>query len=702
MSRRRDRGARDATCSCGSGRRARHCCARPAPTAAPAASRDIERVHARALEDYIAGRVAAACRALAEVVAERPDSPEAATHYGCALAQLGHTAEAIVQHHRAVRLRPDFPEAHNNLGNALRDYGRPAEALVCFERALALRPGFALAHNNSGNVLRALQRPVEAEAAYRRALALDPEFVDARINLGSLFADHGHTDLGLVELRRALAAAPNSAQAHYNLGNVLRDAGDRAGATTHLEQAVRLAPSLAEGWLNLGNLYKDAGRLEQAVASYRAALTSRPSYASAHSNLLLTLNYMEDVAAETLYRAHREFEALHARGLAGVDRRHANSAQPGRRLRLGYVSPDFRNHAVSYFIEPVLAAHDRQAFEVHCYASVARADAKTAQLRALADAWHDVAPLSDAELASRIEADGIDVLVDLAGHTGGNRLLAFARKPAPVQITWLGYPATTGLSAMDYRLTDAVTEPPGSCEQYYCETLLRLPDALWCYSPQEDMPAVTPLPAQSTGRVVFGSFNNYAKIGPAVVALWARLLHAIPGARLLMISVPTEEARRAATAAFLAHGIGSDRIELRGRLTRSEYLAALAAVDIALDPFPCNGGTTTCDALWMGLPVIALRGDRFLARASYALLRVLDLSWLAAADADGYVALATQLAQDLPALAALRSDLRSRMAGSPLVDGGRFTRALEGLYRDAWRSWCARVTAPAATAEASA
>jgi len=314
----------------------------------------------------------------------------------------------------------------------------------------------------------------------------------------------------------------------------------------------------------------------------------------------------------------------------------------------------------------------------------------TQRLQGLCDAWRSTVGLSDEQVAALIRADGIDVLIDLAGHTANGRLLALARKPAPVQVEYLGYPATTGIAAMDWRLTDGVTEPVGQSEAWYTEKLCRLPHSLWCYQPASDMGEVSALPALAQGAVTFGSFNNYAKVGPRVVALWAEVLKAVPGSRLVMITVPRGEAQETLWARFAALGVSRERVVLHDRLDRRAYVALFAAVDIALDPFPCNGGTTTCDALWMGLPVVALKGGTFLSRASLSVLTAGGLERFAAADEAAYVEVCRRLASDLDALSVLRAGLRQQLAASPLLDAVGFTRDLEAAYRAMWGAWCMR------------
>jgi predicted O-linked N-acetylglucosamine transferase (SPINDLY family) len=649
-----------------------------------------------------AGRTGEAIPLLRQAVATQPDCHEAHNSLGVALHAAGELDEALVRLHRAVKLKPQFAEAHYNLGNALRDYGRLEEALLCYCNALDCKPALAIAHLNMGNVLRLLGRAPEALACYARALELEPAMADAWNNMGTACKELGQDEEATRLYAKALELAPDSPIANYNLANMLKEQYRWAEAGRLFEKAVRLQPGFAEAHNNLGLALKDQGQLEEAVASFRAALSVRPEYLAPRSNLLMTLNYMDDVSPQTIYEEHKAFGLRHATGLEGALGPLANHPDPRRRLRVGYVSPDFRNHACAFFLEPLLAHHDRGAFEIHAYAEVARPDAVTQRLSRHIDQWHSTVGINDDDVAAQIRRDGIDVLVDLAGHTSQNRLLVFARRPAPVQMTWLGYPATTGLPAMDYRLTDGYTDPVGETDRYYTETLVRLPHSLWCYHPPEDMPEVTALPAIGNGYLTFGSFNHFAKIGPRVIALWAELLRALPDARLVMISVAEGDAQTHARRQFSELGIEPERVELHGRLARADYLATYQHVDLALDPFPCNGGTTTCDALWMGVPIITLIGNTFLSRAGYSLLNSAGLAQFAARSAGEYVRIAAECAADLQSLAGIRAAMRERLRVSPLLDGVQFARDVERAYRDLWRQWCGTREARAAADAESA
>ncbi len=643
-------------------------------------------LNARAVRLYCAGRRTAALALLRQANALAPEDPEVLNNLGSLLREERQLEAAIVCHHRALQIRTEFPEAWCNLGSVLLECGRLAEAEFSLRTALRQRPAFPSALVNLGNVLRQRGCANEALECYRQALLLEPENAVAHNNFGTALKTLGRWHEAAQAYRRVLELEPRSAVAHYNLGNVLKETGDARAAERLLVRALEFDPGLAEAHLNLGNLRQAQGRLEDAMICYSRAVAARPTYAVAHSNLLFTLNFVDGIGRERIFELHREWGERHARGL--VRRDHGNDRTVGRCLRIGYVSPDFRSHACAFFVEPLLRHHDRERFRVYGYAEVAQPDGVTERLRGLCDEWRSTVGMTDEGLEAQIRADGIDVLVDLAGHTANGRLLALARKPAPVQVTYLGYPATTGVEAMDWRLTDGVAEPEGESEGYYTERLYRLPHSLWCYQPSADMGEVGELPALRRGYVTFGSFNSYAKVGPRVVSLWAEVLRALPEARLVMITVPAGEAQAALWARFESLGVGRERIELHDRLPRRAYVDLFGEVDVALDPFPCNGGTTTCDALWMGLPVVALKGGTFLSRASLSVLTAAGVGDLVVEDEAGYVELCRRLGSDWEALAALRRGLRGQLVSSPLLDAASFTRDVEDAFRAMWTQWC--------------
>lgn len=566
----------------------------------------------------------------------------------------GNLPEAERLCRRAIEREPGNAQALNYLGLLLHAQGRSREAAEALHQAVIVRPDFAQAHSNLGSVLKVLGRLDEAEAAIRRALAIDPKFANAYNNLGSL----------LMRTRRD-------------------------DALDILERAIAINPGLVEAHFNRASLLKMQGLIHESILAWRHTLELAPQFAEAHSNLLLTTHYSDELSAEAIFAEHRKYDALHARKPEAGGQRYGNTPDPARQLRIGYVSPDLRRHSVAYFIESVLAHHDRSAFEVTCFHNSPQEDEVSVRLRQHSASWINCAQMSDAELARTIAGAGIDVLVDLAGHTGG-RMQTFARKPAPVQATWLGYPASTGLSAIDYRITDARADPPGH-EARHSEKLARLPCSYFCYRPADESPEPGAPPSLERGFITFGSFNNIAKATPASIGLWARVLLAVPGARLLIKDngLGGRSLRERIVAQFGALGIDAGRLELRTwEQSTAAHLSVYAEVDIALDTWPYNGATTTCEALWMGVPVVTLAGDRSESRMGASILTAAGCEDWVAESADEYVAIAARLAAVPTTLRLARAEMREKLRNSALLDAKRFTRDLEAAYRWMWQEWC--------------
>ena len=620
-----------------------------------------------------------------------PDYPEALANLGNALQDQGKLDEAVACYRRALELQPHFAGAHNNLGFALQQQGRLDEAVACYCRAVQRKPNYPEALNNLGATLQRQRKLDDAVACYRRAVELKPDMAEAHYNLSNAFRTQGYLDEAIASSRRALVLKPDMAEAHNNLGLALQEQGKLDEALASCRRAVELKPDFVDAHSNLGNVLKDQGKVDQAIACYRRALELQPHFADVHSNLLVTLQYQAGVTSSELAAAHAEYDRLHARPLRTAWPPHANVRDPERMLRVGFVSPDFGRHPVGYFLIRCLENFDRGQCETVCYSDRVILDDLTARLRAAAALWRDVGGSSDEQLAAAILADRIDILFDLAGHTARNRLPVFARKPAPLQVTWAGYMGTTGLTAIDYILADRHEIPPGA-EAHYCEQVLRMPDGYVCYDPPGYAPPVSPLPALAAGCVTFGCFNNPTKIGARVIEVWAEILRRLPQSRLVLKYKGLNDLSVAAgvAAEFAGHGIDPQRVACLGRSPHAELLAEYHRVDLALDPFPYNGGLTTCEALWMGVPVITCPGETFAGRHSLSHLANVGLTETVARDLDEYVALAVSWAGDLPRLAALRGGLRQRMAASPLCDGRRFAANLTTVLRDIWRQWIAQ------------
>lgn len=609
----------------------------------------------------------------------RPDMAEAHGLLAGLLHDRGRLAQALVAYGCALALRPDLAGLHGDRGTALRVVGDAAGAAAAAGRALDLDPGNARLLSNLGNALGELGRWAQAEAALDRALAIDPDLVPAWENRGNARLGQGRIAQAVGDFRAALARAPERASVWYNLANAWKKSGRLVPAIDGYGRAVALAPGLVAAHHNLGHALQDIGDIAGAVACYRRALDIDPGFATARSNLVFALLYDGGIDGAGLLAAHREWGERHGRGSARAAVRARRRA--GGRLRVGYVSPDLCRHSACHFIEPLLAGHDGEAVDVHCYAEVTAPDEVTQRLKGHARVWRSTLGLGDDAVADLIRADEVDVLIDLAGHTAGNRLGVFARRPAPVQAAWLGYPFSNGLAQMDYLIGDAVLTPPGMPA---LELPWPLPRPWISYRAPDYAPPPAPSPAAMSGQITFGYFGNLAKLHDGVIAAWAAVLTRVPKSRLVLNNIWLRDdavARRLARS-FARHDIGADRLELIATAPHDRTLAAFGAIDIALDPFPFNGLTVTCEALWAGVPVVTLAGtDRPVGRMGAALLAALGLEQLVARTTAGYVEAAAALARDAEGLAALRASLRPRMAASALGDGRGLARAMEDAYR---------------------
>jgi predicted O-linked N-acetylglucosamine transferase (SPINDLY family) len=634
------------------------------------------------------GQVDAAVLSFRRAIELNPDLVEAHTNLGNALKDLRKLEEAVASHRRALFLRPDLAEVHNNLGAVLKELGEIDQAIACHQCALRLKPDFAEAHNNLGTAFKERGRLDEALTCYRRALELKPDYPEAYANAGTVLKEQGKLSEAANFYERALHLKPTMAEVFNGLGAVLKEQGKHGAALVCHRRALDLDPTYADAYCNLGSLLWEQGNMEEAAACQRRALELRPQ-PQAHSNLLLTLQYCPGITLADLATAHSKYEQIHAAQLVAVGHPHTNDRDSERRLRLGFVSPDFGQHPVGYFVMRPLEKLDRGACETFCYSDRITKDEITARLQVAAGNWRDINGVSDQALAQTVRDDRIDILFDLAGHTGKNRLLVFARKPAPIQVTWLGYAGTTGLTAIDYLLADECEVPRGA-ENHYVEKILRMPDGYICYDPPPYAPPVASLPAATNGYVTFGSFNNPAKITPRVLEVWAAVLRRVPYSRLVLKyrGIGDDSVASRIKDGLSTHGIDPSQIDCFGWSPHPLLLEEYNRVDLALDSFPYNGGLTTCEALWMGVPVVTCPGETFVSRHSLSHLTTVGLTQTIARDLDEYIELAVSLAADLPALANLRATLRQQMSASPLCNGQRFADNLLRLLRDAWRQWC--------------
>jgi predicted O-linked N-acetylglucosamine transferase (SPINDLY family) len=633
------------------------------------------------------GKQVEAVASFQDAVGLQPESAIVHNNLGNALREVGRLDEAVAHLQRALCIKSDYAEAHQNLGLALKEQGKLEQAVACLEESIRLNPAFAEAYLNLGNVLVQQGNLAGAVGSFREALRIRPDFVDALKNLCQVMWDLERFADAEASLRRVLAIRPNDAETHYKLGIVLFRQQKFDEAVESYREALRYQPDHAEAHLNLGSALKDQGRIDDAIAAYRAALRIKPDATQVHSNVILTLNYHPCSEPQTILEECLLWSRQHIQPLNIVLQPHGNRPDPERRLRIGYVSPEFRDQVDSFFITPLFSNHDHRQFEIFCYADVSNPDAVTGRLRGYADAWRSTVGLTNQNLADLVRSDQIDVLVDLKVHTANNRLRMFARKPAPVQVSWLGYPGTTGLSAIDYRLTDPYLDPPGLFDSFCSETSHRLPETFWCYDPLTDQPAVNTLPAIESGVITFGCLNNFAKVNDGCLQVWASILRAVPRSRFMLLA-PQGQAREHVLSTLHREGISPSRVVFAAKLPRQAYLKLYHQIDLALDPLPYNGHTTSLDALWMGVPTPTLIGKTVVGRAGLSQLSNLGLQELAAETPEQYAAVVAGLAVDLPRLQELRSTLRPRMQRSPLMDGKRFAQNVEEAYRQMWRRWC--------------
>jgi len=643
-----------------------------------------------ALQHHSAGDLHEAEGIYQQILQTDTKNPSALHLLGVIAHQEGENEGAVGLISKALAIKPDYAEAHNNLGLALQELGRLEEAVASYHKALAIQPNDAAVHSNLGKVLWEMGQLEEAIASCQKALAIKPKFAKAHCNLGTALQEVGSIDEALIHYHKAIDINPHYAEAYNNIGVAVQELGQLDEAVTYYRKALAIKPNFAEAFNNLGNAFKPLRQLDDAVSTYRKALAIKPDYTKAGRNLLFAMQNLPGLSPEELFTECLRFSETHTRDIPRPTKL-TNNRSPDRRLRVGYMSSDFRDHPVGRHILPLLSSHDRAKFEVHCYAEVLRPDAITERFRSCIDHWHTTVGKSDAEVAKMVRADGIDVLVCLAGHYDNNRPLVCAHRAAPVQVSYHDVP-TSGLEEMDYLLTDDFLNPPDTKEMF-TEELYRLP--VFFHSPPiENAPPVAAVPAEQTGMITFGSFNNPAKMNDEVIRLWSEVLGSVSGSRLLLKNknlYHQTSLRGGVLERFQAYGIGQDRIVFAVTLDRMrEHLERYREVDIALDPFPFNGATTTFQALWMGVPVVSLAGNTFISRTAGSILHHLGLGELLVDTPEAYVACARDLAGDIARLKTFRTTLRDRITASPLCDATTCARNVEAAYRDMWRTWCAQ------------
>lgn len=614
-----------------------------------------------------------------------PKSAQALTHLGSAMLAQGKTSEARSQFYKATKLQPDYAEAHVNLGVAYQQFQELDQALKSIKKAIKLSPK-AGSYNILGSILRAQGKLEEAISAYNQAIKLNPQLPEAYNNLGNVYVSMGNDELAIDSFNNAIDQSPNYAEAHFNIGQLYQTNNELHKAGEHFASACQISPDNLEFLAaNAINLLKQ-GKLKDAHQLYDRILAAEPSKLPTQSSLLLTLNYTNHYSQKELYEFHKRYEQTirHKLGIKNTKNKPQRiNATSGKKIRVGYVSADFRVHSVAYFFEALLNSHDKGKFEVYCYYNKDFNDAVTNRIKSQSCHWRDVFDLSDSQLAKAIEKDKIDILVDLAGHTAGNRLATFLYRPAPIQISWLGYPNTTGLSCMDFRITDNYADAEGDSDQYHSETLLRMPDSFLCYQGDTTLSYQASPPCKQSGHTTFGSFNNLNKITDQVIKTWAKILNEVPDSRLLLkcklLESETTQARL--LKLFEEDGIDKSRITFKAKIDGyKEHMELYNEIDIGLDPFPYNGTTTTFEALWMGVPTLTICGDRHASRVGTSIMSNIGLNDFVCDDKKDYVRKAKELAGKKDYLESIRHTLRQKLSESKLCDSQAFAKDIEQLY----------------------
>ena len=667
------------------------------------------------------GKLKEAEAAYRQSLAFNPDSASVHYNLGNVYKDMGRPNEAEIHYLQAVQIDPSISQAYYNLGNILFDSGRDKEAEKNFRRALEVKPDYAEALCNLGMILKRMRKVDEAEncfrkaiecnhefadaflnqgmiyfdkgcfneamAVYRQALKINPDFAEALVGLGATLKEMGHLDEAELNLRKALQIKPDYKEAHYNLGMTLKELGRLNESETSIRRALQISPDYAIGHCGLGDLFYNMGRMEEAEACFRQALRHKSDYVLAHSNLIFIMDMMPATDIVTLQEERRRWDAVHASHLLG-GQMYANYPDSNRRLRIGYVSGDFRRHSAAFVFGGMLVDFDRDQFEVIAYSNSIAEDALTRHFQQNVTHWRKIAGLPDEVVANMIAEDKIDILVDLSGHSAGNRLLVFARKPAPIQVTAWGYAHGTGMRAMDVFLTDPVSVPPKE-KRLYTEQIRYLPNVVGSFFQQEP-PPVNELPALSEKYLTFSSFNRLSKNSLESYRVWTEILQACPDSRMIFKTpaLDAEDAKAKVLKHFTSSGIAQDRIILMGTTSREEHLIAFNQVDVALDPFPHGGGVSTLDSITMGVPVVTLNWPTLGGRVSSSILTTLGLTDWIAKSSEQYVEIALKKASDLRALSELRQRLRSIFTSSVIGDQAAYVRAVEREYRTLWREWC--------------
>jgi len=653
------------------------------------APRHFDALHLLGVTEYQAGRHEEADRLLQQALAVEPRSAAACSNHGIVLHELKRYEEALARYDKAIALKANYPEAFSNRAMTLTELGRFDDAAASCDQAIALKPDYAEAFSNRGNALCHGRRFDAALASCDKAIALRPSYADALSNRGNALTELGRFDAALASYDKALALKPGLAAAWVGRGNVFLNLNRYGEAFAAFQKALALKPDSLKALAQLAHYYERHGRMEEAIACYDRVLAIKPDFPEVISNKIFALDLVPRAGFAEHQEARKDWwRQVGAKIAATPGPAHTNSRDPARRVVLGYVSSDFRRHSAATTIWPVLKNHDKAQFEVICYSCSTKQDEVTKDFQGVADRWIDAAQMSDQDLTDRVRADKVDILIDLSGHSGGNRLGTFARKPAPVQVTAWGHGTGTGLPTIDYLFSDPVTIPD-PMRHLYAEKIYDLPCVITSALPAIALPRGEP-PARANGYITFGVFNRITKISDDAVAVWARVLHGVPDAKLLMKDGAFDESslRDLLRQRLAAHGIAAERIDFLGSSPREEHLAAFGRTDIGLDPFPQNGGVSTWEALHMGVPIVAKLGHTAPSRLSGAILTSIGMGEWVAENADDYVARAVKFAALPDRLTTLRHELPARIASAPSGNGVLYTQAVERAYRMMWEDYC--------------
>ena len=609
---------------------------------------------------------------------------------GSALQAIGRFEEAVKSYNQAIQIYPDYVDAHYNLGNVLKELGLLDEAVKSYNKAIQLKPDYVDAHYNLSVALKDLKQLEKSIQSCVKAIQLKPDYAEAYNNLGATLQELGRLDEAVKRYNQAIKINPDYAEAYSNLGVVQRELGQLEEAINNYNKAIQLKPDYADAYSNLGNTLQDQGQLDEAVECYNQAIKLQPDLSMAYNNRNCALNYFSELTQTDIFQKHLEFEEQFGLKILKDKQTVRLNKSKNTRLRVGYISADFNSHSVGYFFEPLLKHHDHNIINTYCYYNNITEDSTTKRLIDVSEHWRSIIRMNDKDIVNLIRKDKIDILIDLSGHTKGNRLTVFPHNPAPIQVTWLGYPNTTGLSSIDYRFTDEIADPIGEADKFHSEELVRLPKGFLCYQGNESVSTNKALPCLKRGYITFGSFNNLTKITPQVIKIWSRILQAVPNSHLLLKSKQLSDSSTKSRylELFKEEGISEDRLELHSWMPEKDgHLRLYGHVDIGLDPFPYNGTTTTCEALWMGTPVITILGDRHVSRVGASILTHVGLEEFIATDIDEYINMAIKYANNMDSIKSIRAGLRHNMKNSDLCNADAFARDVEKVLDEMWNQY---------------